>query len=409
MRRLLWVGDAGCPSGFAKATHSILEVLRHQFDVTVLGINYRGDPHGYPYPIYAAAPGGDAMGVGRLVWMCDLVKPDVIIIQNDSWNLQAYVQQLRLFKEYEGVPIVAIVAVDGNNFQRTWLDGLAHVIFWTQFALDEARASGFNGLATVIPLGVDTSVFAPMPKVEARELRGIGKANNAFIVGNVNRNQPRKRWDLTIKYFADWALSNTILDAYLFLHVAPTGDMGIQIQQLAAYYGVLERLILVQPPTFYGVPDEMLAATYNCFDVLVSTTQGEGFGLTALEAMACGIPCVLPKWSALGDWARPAAWMVSCSTTTIGPPYVNVIGGVPDQTSFINALDTLYNDKHTRAEYAERGLALAREARFSWDHIGQRYAWVLAQLLAACSSPSGAWLGEALASQEKPSLQAANG
>lgn len=414
MRKLLWIGDApDCPSGFGRATKEILARLDYrldgEFDVVVLGINHQGDPVTVPYPVYAAVPGGDAIGIGRLVWMCDLHKPDVIVLQNDGWNIPQYVRHLRLFKEYDNVPIVAIVAVDGKNFQRAWLDGIVHAIFWTDFALREARSAGFDGQAAVIPLGVDTAVYQPMPRREARTLRGIEAAGDAFIVGNVNRNQPRKRWDLTIKYFADWALSNSVLDAYLFLHVAPTGDMGIQIQQLAAYYGVLERLILVQPPTFYGVPDEMLATTYNCFDVLVSTTQGEGFGLTALEAMACGIPCVLPKWSALGDWAQPAARMIPCSTTAIGPPYVNVIGGVPDQAPFVDALDAFYNQKHTLAEYSERGLALAREARFSWDHIGQRYAGVLAQLLAAGSRLSKAGVEEALASEKKPSLQLTNG
>ena len=103
MKRLLWIGDVACPSGFARATHETLDTLRHVYDVTVLGMNYRGDPARpddefgkyhvdgrWPYQIYAAAPGGDAFGVGRLIFMCDLVKPDVIVIQQDGWNVPHY-------------------------------------------------------------------------------------------------------------------------------------------------------------------------------------------------------------------------------------------------------------------------------------------------------------------------------
>jgi hypothetical protein len=92
-KRLLWVGDAGVPSGFARATHAILDTLRHHYDVTVLGMNYLGDPEVrrlYPYDIYPAAPGGDGLGVGRLVWVCDRVHPDVIVIQNDGWFIPYY-------------------------------------------------------------------------------------------------------------------------------------------------------------------------------------------------------------------------------------------------------------------------------------------------------------------------------
>lgn len=396
MKKLLWVGDAGCPSGFAKATHSILETLRHHYDVTVLGLNYRGDPHKYPYPIYAAAPGGDSFGVGRLIWMCDVVKPDVIVLQNDGWNIPMYVNQLRrklsngeyAFPDYAALPIVAIVAVDGKNFQGKWLDGVALAIFWTQFALDEAREGGHKGTAVVIPLGVDLGVYHPMDRDEVRKKRlpestKDHRIRDAFIVGNVNRNQPRKRWDLMVKYFAKWITSRGIRDAYLYLHTAPTGDMGCDIRQLAGYYGIVDRIALVTPEIWYGITEQEVAETYNCFDVNASTTQGEGFGLTTLEAMACGVPCVVPEWSALGEWAKDAAILVPCSTTIIGPPYVNVIGSVADQEEFILALDVLYRDKNMRKRVSLTCLERAQNSCFLWADVGRRYLVALCNVLGA--------------------------
>lgn len=379
-RRLLWVGDAACPSGFAKATHAILETLRQTYDITVLAINYRGDPHTYPYDIFAAAPGGDMFGIGRLAWMCDYVKPDVIVLQNDGWNLPAYVAQIRQFKEFNSIKLVAAVAVDGKNFQKEWLNGLDSVIFWTQFALDEARAAGYEGPASVIPLGVDLSIYRKIPQADARSKRGLIGAEKAFIVGNVNRNQPRKRWDITIKAFAAWVKQYDVQDAFLFLHTAPTGDTGVNVHQLASYYGVLDRLILVQPPVFYGIPEEDMALTYNCFDVLMSTTQGEGFGLTTIEAMACSVPVIVPDFSALGDWARDGAVLVSCPTTCIGPPYVNVIGGVPDETELVDALQALYVSREYREKMAREARAVATRAEYDWKFIGREYARVLKEL-----------------------------
>jgi D-inositol-3-phosphate glycosyltransferase len=386
MKNLLWIGDACCQSGFAKATHSTLDTLRHHFNVTVLGINYRGDPSPYSslYPIYTAHTGGDYGGVGRLIWMCDVVKPDVIVIQNDGWNIQSYVQKLHakdaagewVFGGYAEIPIVIICAVDGKNFQGQWLNGVSHTIFWTQFAFDEARAGGYQGGASVIPLGVDLTMFYPEDKKDARLVQGLpAMMDDAFIVGDVNRNQPRKRWDLLVKFFAEWAKDKP--DAYLYLHTAPTGDMGTDVKQLVKYYGLLNRCVLVIPEPLHGVSEETMRNTYNCFDVYASTTQGEGMGLGALEAMACKVACVLSDWSAYSDWAKGAARLVRCSGTAIGPPYVNVIGGVVDERHFTNALDVLYKDSELRRDIAARGFARVNEPRFRWEHIGQQFIEVL--------------------------------
>lgn len=388
MKKLLWIGDAACPSGFARVTHEVLDTLRHSYDVTVLGINYRGDPHPYPYPIYTAM-GDDYMGVWRLIWMCDFVKPDVIVILNDPWNIPFYTNLLKKFPDYAKVPVVGSVAVDGKNCRGAGLNDLALAIFWTQFGADEAKAGGYTGPAEVIPLGVDLNTFNPRDKQEARAKRLPLNLPDVFVVGNVNRNQPRKRWDLTIQYFADWVKSRKIQDAYLYLHCAPTGDTGCNVAQLAKYYGVLDRLWLMEPPVFYGISEEEMVDTYNCFDVQISTTQGEGFGLTTLEGMACGIPQIVPAWAALGDWPKGAVWEVRCTGTAIGPPYVNVIGGVPDKDLFIAALDALYHRSSYRKQNGEAALERAQQARFRWSNIGKEYndalTWVLAPKFAEAS------------------------
>lgn len=381
MKRLLWVGDAGCPSGFALATHKILETLHRYYDVTVLGINYLGDPHSYPYPIYAAAPGGDFFGIGRLVWLCDIVKPDVIVVQQDGWNVPHYVNHLMQFPEYRDVPVIAIVAIDGKNFRGEWLTGVSLAVFWTQFALDEAREGGYDGPAVVIPLGVDLEMFHQSDKREARNRILPVPLDDAFIVGNVNRNQPRKRWDLTLRYFAGWVKTKKVADAYLYLHAAPTGDTSINVKKLAQYYGVLDRVIFREPNALYGVSEAEMRDTYNCFDLAISTTQGEGMGLTAMEAMACGVPCILPDWAALGEWAKGASWLVPCTSTAIGPPYVNVIGGVPDEASFISALHALYTNPSYCEQNRAAGLERVTQERFRWPNIAQRYHTAIEEML----------------------------
>lgn len=393
MKKLLWVGDSPeCPSGFGRATREILDRVRDAYDVTVLGINHRGDPGTVPYPVYTAAAGGDPFGVGRLIWMCDLVKPDVIVIQNDGWYFPYYFAKLRKrtpsgeyeFSNHAAIPVVAAVALDGKNFNGEWLKDVTTAVFWTQFALDEARIGGYAGAGYVIPLGVDLNTFYPVSKDGARDRQKIGSIRNMFIVGNVNRNQPRKRWDLTIRYFSDWVKSRKVEEARLYLHTAPTGDESVDVLDLAKYYGVLERLVLYTPEAFYGKPDEDMRDTYNCFDVAITTSQGEGMGLTTMEAMACGVPCVVPDWAALGDWAKGAAMTVPCPTVASQSFHnlANIIGGVADQRAFVEALDLIYRDKDHRKLVADLGRARVQEDRFRWSTVGDQWIALLDGLLA---------------------------
>lgn len=373
MRRLLWIGDAACPSGFARATHHTLDVLKETYDVRVIGLNYRGDPHDYPYKIYPAALGNaDGFGLQRVSPMIQAFRPDVVVVQNDPWNLPMYMELLR------NVPTIAALAVDGKNCRGRELNGLTCAIFWTKFGADEALSGGYQGPYAIVPLGVDLDLYKPMDKHAAREKffrpEDFDNLKDVFIVSNVNRNQPRKRMDLTISYFAQWVREQKIDDAYLHLHVAPTGDVGYDCHQLMKYYGLAHRLILSSPDVWVGVTEEKLSENYNIADVGFSTTQGEGWGLTTMEMMACKIPQIVPNWSALGEWTEDAAIKIECSDIAVTQNNINVIGGIMDRDGAIGALDTVYRDREWAASIGQAGFDLVSRPEYRWPEIGKKFA-----------------------------------
>jgi D-inositol-3-phosphate glycosyltransferase len=377
MKKLLWVGDAAVSSGFARATHGVLDVLKETWEITVLGLNYIGDPHPYPYDIYPCWPGGDAFGLGRLNDIAGGIQPDVIVFQNDTWNVPGYLAKLQY-----ACKKVAVMPVDGKNVASgKKLNDLDLGIFWTHFGLNEARKGGFTQRGEVIPLGVDLDIYKPVDRMAARQELGLPKkVMDAFIIGNINRNQPRKRLDLTIQTFARWVREYQHDDAYLFLYVAPTGDSGYDCTQLMHYYGFSKgskRLILVEPHLGHGYKEEALKYVYSSFDVQISTTQGEGWGLTTLEGMACGIPQLIPDWAALGEWAAPAAVTVECTSEECTPNGINVIGGVADIGLLVDSLEMLYTHAETRDKLRDAGLALAAQPEYRWDAIGRQFAEAL--------------------------------
>jgi D-inositol-3-phosphate glycosyltransferase len=369
MKKLLWIGDAACDSGFAKVTHQVLEVLREHYEIFVVGINYRGDHHTYPYKMYPAHVLGcqDFLGYDRISEIVPQIEPDIVFILNDPWNFPGYIAALKRIGST--APIIGMVAIDGKNCLGDLLNDLDHTIFWTEFGQREAKLGGFSGPSSVVPLGVDLDVYFPRPQARREVLND--SFDDAFIVGNANRNQPRKRLDLTVQYFAEWVREFGVDDAYLFLHIGPTGEVGYNCQQLLHYYGIKKRLIRSTPGVWHGIPEKELADIYNCYDVQVSTTQGEGWGLTTMEGMACGVPQILPGWSALGEWAS-AAIQIPCSNTIATVGAANAIGGIPDKHSFIEALHRVYTNRSYRQALTIDGLALVRDPRYRWKTIGNQ-------------------------------------
>jgi len=375
--KVLFIGDAACSSGFAKASHHLLGVLRETCEVEVIGVNFRGDPHPDQklYDIFPAMVGGDPIGVGRIKERLEANRPDLVVLQCNPWNVPTYL--LRIPKE---IPVVGIIAVEGKNCVGTQLNALKRAIFWTEFGRQEAIKGGMTIPSAVVPLGVDLDAFSPGDQLAARQALGLPEpCLDAFIVGNVNRNQNRKRLDLMIQYFAQWVLGAHITDAYLYLHVLPGSSTQCDCEQLAYYYGIGAgpncRLIYAQPKdTFNGTTLAWLRDTYRAFDVFANTSLAEGWGLTAMEAMASRVPCVLPNNSAFGEWAREGALMVPSPMEGLMPDVKTMIGWVPDKLAWIEAVNRLYHSRDLRQITAQKGLDLVSRPEYRWEAIGRRFA-----------------------------------
>ena len=389
MKRILWVGDATVASGFAACTHTVCDELHeHGWDVHVLGINYFGDPHPYEYniyPCYSPMKGGrDGFGVCRIRSLVDEINPDVIVLLNDPWNIPAYMDALQAWSKDSGKeipPVYGWLAVDGKNMPKDAVNDLDHVITWTKFASRELVRSGYSGSTSVVPLGVDAGTFQSIGRKKARShiaIDGKPMAKDDFIVGCVGRNQFRKRLDLTIEYFAEFARKYEADNAKLLIHSAPTGDEAFDLRRIADYYGIKDKLLISEGVLGSGLDKRIMPVIYSVMDTLLTTTQGEGWGLCTLEAMSCGIPCIVPDWSGLGDWTAGAALAVSCTSSGITAPFGNAgytIGGVPDKAETVNALGAFYASPECRERYSILGRTLAQS--LPWERTAREFRVVL--------------------------------
>ena len=369
---LLWVGDSPTTAwtGFGKASKYILHELSSRFDVVAVGTTHDGAPYSrkeIPYDVYPLN-----YGIGKVV---SQRKPSIAIIQHDPWQIPSFMRAVG------NIPTMAVMPIDGKNCNCSYLNGLSLAVWWTEWAAKEARENGYGGLSTVIPLGVDLNIYKPMTTGDARKAIGLPLPDDAFVVGYIARNQPRKRLDLAVRHFGEWIKSKNVQDAYLYIQTAPTGETAYDVSELIRYERISNRFIPVESDLRGAITEEKMCAVYNAIDVFWSTSQGEGFGMPALEAMACGTPCILPDWAAYGDWALPAARLVkiadTAATINFAKPAsgvkIAVLGATPDRADNVEALDKMYRDQYYRDVLTKKSLALAGEDRFRWETIGQQF------------------------------------
>jgi glycosyltransferase involved in cell wall biosynthesis len=172
----------------------------------------------------------------------------------------------------------------------------------------------------------------------------------------VSNLQPRKNLRTLITAYGRLRRAGAI--SHKLVLVGRKGWLYDDTFALARASGYADELIF----TGY-VPDEDLVALYNAADLFVYPSIFEGFGLPALEAMACGTPVITSNTSALPETVGDAALMVD-------PLDVEALAGV---------IATVLRDEDLRTRLRAQGIE--RAAAFSWEATARIILKVYQQVL----------------------------
>ncbi len=412
---ILVMADAVATTGFARVTHGIFENLLDRYDVHILGVNFRGDPHDYNAKIYPAMQSnnaGDVYGLSRIPSMINVIQPRIIFILNDIWIHSIYIDELQLYME-QGGKVVMYSPIDAKPIEYQWprkIKDIARFVVYTEFgkqtietSLREWHTKIEDGKLeeemkfpkiSVVPHGVDKSTFYPLPDSVDREGNIIlpGKLNakrqvfpneedflNSFVVLNANRNQPRKRIDLTMKGFAKFAKDKPD-NVKLYLHMG-VEDLGWNVLALAERYGMDSRLIIsANVNSIPSVSDERLNLIYNASDVGINTSVGEGWGLVSFEHAATGAAQILPShstgpeiWGDAVEYLDPHYWLTTERVLTEG--------GIVNPDDIADILQKLYDDPTYLAEMQEKAYKVTQKPEYEWKAVADKMDEVFQEVL----------------------------
>lgn len=389
MARILYCGDNGAQTGFGRVAEYLIPAMAEHHEVHALSVNWAGDPnamqqHCKMYP--AMAYGTDPFGSHRMVELVQQIKPEIIFVVNDIWVAINLLDQVEELRKTIGFKTIVYTPIDSYGLFPNLLEAIEKwdsLIVYTHFGAEEIRKIGYERPIHIVGHGTDFSKFFPLNKVECRKLLGVPE--DAFVVFNGNRNQPRKRIDLTIKGFVEFAKDKP--DARLWLNMGKK-DMGWDLIPLFkrvardAGYDPTSKLILTSPN--FSVHNcltlEQLNQVYNAVDVGVNTCIGEGWGLVNTEHAATGTAQIVPDHTSLKEIFSEVA-RIECHGSETDRNY-GLERMLPEPESLAERLNAYYHNRELLARDGEWCRTRINEEQFTWPYIQKQMLTIVEDTIA---------------------------
>jgi glycosyltransferase involved in cell wall biosynthesis len=233
-------------------------------------------------------------------------------------------------------------------FQDAVLRGAAGLHYTAPEEWELARPYARNPRGDIVPIGVDLESFEALPPRDAlrRRYPAIGDRKVVLFLGRLSF---KKGVDVVVEAFA--AAARLRDDVFLVVAGPDDGVRG-EAEALIARHGLAERCV------FTGmVVDEAKREVLAGSDVFLLPSQSENFGISVIEAAACGIPVVISdRVNLWRDFHDGEAGLIA-------PPTVE---------AFAERLRFVLEHLQAARELGRRGAELVRR-RYGWDALGDRY------------------------------------
>jgi glycosyltransferase involved in cell wall biosynthesis len=388
-KKLLWCGDIVAMTGFARVTENVLARLRDDYEIVVLGHNWWGDPTPLQefYKMYPSsnrfqtAPFGEQ----RIREVVEKEQPDIVFTINDMWIINEQYRQIADLHQQKKFKFVGYAPMDSYAWTGCLADTANDwdaIVSYTEFGAHEFIAGGIQKPVAVVPHGVTRGQFYPMQRSEAR--KKLNLSDDLFIVFNGNRNQFRKRIDITIEAFAKFAKDKPNTQLYLHMGLKDQGWDLMHVFARAMQREGLDpngRIILTAqtegPP---NVEVDMLNTIYNAVDVGVNTCKGEGWGLVNFEHAACRVAQVVPAHTSCREIFEGYGQLIRCDHVDVDTNYAREMP-CPSSDHLAEILTDLYENREKLDATAELCYERVTNKQFDWDTVASQFGGIFEDVL----------------------------
>ncbi|GAC1490233.1 MAG: glycosyltransferase family 1 protein [Candidatus Limnocylindrales bacterium] len=170
----------------------------------------------------------------------------------------------------------------------------------------------------VVAEAVDPAFAADVNVADRDAARSRFAVPGRYVI-YVGQFDPRKNMDALFAAFARAAAGD---DALRLVIVGTLGKLALLMRAALGRSGVDPGKVVITG----SVDDRTLAALYAGAECLLHPAYFEGFGLTALEALACGTPVVAYRAGAVAEVVGDAGLLVEPGPETLGDALVRFLG-----------------------------------------------------------------------------------
>lgn len=286
LRFFALVGDAfGGRGGIAQYNRDLFNALAASGRVASISVlpRHAPDPVSAPDIVHQMAPRG-RMGFAIAGLAGGLTRPvDVVFCGHVHFARMAFFiarrWRAKLIMQAHGVEIWSRPKVAWSVIEKSNL--ILCVSRYTRSVMCDRAAVAPERIVVLSNTVAD--LFTPGDGAEFRRSRGLGNRRLLLTVGRLASAERYKGHDRVISAIP--AILARGHDA-MYL-IAGDGDDRSRLEQLAREHGVEDRV------RFLGtLAADQLVDAYRAADVFVMPSTGEGFGISYLEAMACGTPAL---------------------------------------------------------------------------------------------------------------------
>lgn len=310
-------------SHFASSGHDVIQIgIGHTEPSERIII----DNEGHYLQLYPSYMGGEFCET-TVKYVIAQWAPDVYFNCNDYFSA-FYMPQFKqdLLRSAGQAPIwLHYGIVDGPDTISTYrsiIESIDKPVVATQYAYNQVIKH--NPRAEVIPHGYDGQFFYRRDDDTIIKLKRSLGISDRFVIGAANRNIGRKNFPLMLKAYAEFKKEEKASDALLFMLCDPHDPSGYDLSIWMRKFGLKftnnpalvdsKTDVLFHPKYINAIQNLTtieLAESFNTFDIHFSTSDAEGFGLTTLETMACGIPNIILDNTANTELVQNRGWLYS--------------------------------------------------------------------------------------------------
>lgn len=369
-----------CASGYGVQSNLLVQYLK-KFDFEIVFLSNFGLMGSYLYHdgiLYLPDEPG-AWGNSTIRYHAEMQKPELIISLAD-WFVFDTTQWNHTGRPWiNWTPIDLNVNKDYDRLQKFLGDSFG-IVAMSQFGFNQVKKAGREPMA-MIHHAIDPNVFKILDKEECKKIIGFEK--DSFVIGmnmaNKDASENRKAFEAQFRAAKKFITKHPELNTFIYINSEPSPKYAGQnlVELLKSSEIDLSKVIFTHPSKLntYPLSSNEMAVLYNCFDILMNASSGEGFGVPIIEAQACGVPVLTHNATSMPELTHYGYKARSDKSTKIN---VDKYGHrfLPSVADMANGLDNiLENIDSTKAEE----VSLKIRSDFDIDRIGLQWVSLIKQ------------------------------